>query len=119
MNKLYRRFFPRWYYNRELKRLDPLIRKLAVPFDSSYTHTKLWGPPLSKDVLGDLYAYIFFDTPLTCTDSHLREVAEYLQSISRSGGFLCMDDILGYFKRKHKDIHRFVNKVVRNAVNNS
>lgn len=42
-----------------------------------------------------------------------------VQSISRSGGFLCMDDILGYFKRKHKDIHRFVNKVIRNAVNNS
>lgn len=51
------------------------------------------------------------DSDRACTDSYLREVAEYLQSISRSGGFLCMDDILGYFKRKHK--------VIRNAVNNS
>lgn len=106
MYKLYRKFFPQWYYNREFKRLDPLVRKLAVPFEPPYLQVEEWGPPLSHDTLGDLYAFIFFGTPHSCTDEFIVSAADYMRQMAEEKGFDKTHDFIVYFERQRRKFRK-------------
>jgi len=119
MYKLLRRLFPRWYYNREFKRLDPLLRKLAVPFELPYLEMEMWGPPLSREVLGDLYAFIFFGTPHNCPDQFLVEAAEYMRDMAEDDGFDKMNDFTLYYNREKRIIRKKIRELIRSNKPNS
>jgi hypothetical protein len=113
MYKLYRKLFPGWYYNREFKRLDSLVRRLAVPFEPGFLSLEFWGPPLTQEALGDLYSFIFFGTSHNCEDDNIVYAAEYLQDMAEECSFDKMADFTRYYKKQKRRLYKRIQSLIK------